>query len=100
MGRGRKQKTATEKPPCPGRQCQDHVFELASQGDRRLRLDCKLEFCPRLSKYTCVRRFSISKKYESIIPQLNADGKIYTPCFILEGDVVQRGLRVGSLPRA
>lgn len=93
MGRGRKQKAAVEKPPCPGRSCQDHIFELTSTMDRRLRLDCKLEFCPKLSKYASRRRFSISKKYESIIPQLNADGKIYTPCFILEGEVVRRGLK-------
>jgi hypothetical protein len=55
--------------------------------DRKTLLDCMLEFCPRFSKYLSAR-ISISKKYESIFPKLNADGKIYTPCFILEGDVV------------
>jgi len=93
MGRGRKQKPTVERAPCPGRSCHDHIFELASTIERRLRLDCRLEFCPRLSKYSYRRRFSISKKYESIIPRLNADGKIYTPCFILEGDVVVVGVR-------
>jgi len=88
MGKGRKQKTTVERAPCPGHNCQDHILELASTVERRLRLDCKLEFCPRLSKYSSRGRFSISKKYESIIPRFNADGKIYTPCFILEGDVV------------
>jgi hypothetical protein len=46
-----------------------------------------MEFCPKFSKYVS-KELSLSKKYESIYPKLNADGKNYTPCFILEGDAV------------
>lgn len=51
------------------------------------RFDIRMEFCPKFSKYVS-KELSLSKKYESIYPKLNADGKNYTPCFILEGDAV------------
>lgn len=51
MGRPRKQKTVASKAPCPGKHCQEHLFEMTSiNSEKKPRLDCRLEFCPMFSK--------------------------------------------------
>lgn len=52
MGRPRKQKPGQEKPPCPGKNCTEHIFAItALDPEKKNKFDVKMEFCPKFSKY-------------------------------------------------
>lgn len=73
-----------KSPSCGPSWCDNHLFELNPLiTNLYYKKKLRLRFCPKLNRYIFAY-FRAYNTFDRILPQLNLDGKHYTPLFLLD----------------